>query len=99
MPFFKKGIEYQRNSQAGLTELLEKILGDLGFDIEKKVFDDDMKITKEEAIQTIRNISISCLSPLSEEEIEEGIEEVEREYDDVISFSIAKETIVARKSQ
>ena len=98
MPFFKKGIEYQRNSQAGLTELLETILGELKFDNEKKVFDDDMNITKEEAIQTLRIKSISCLSALSEEEIEEGIEEVEREYDDVISFTITKEMIVDRKS-
>ena len=63
MPFFKKGIEYQRNTQAGLTELLENTLGYLGFDNEKKIFEDGMKITREEAKQTIMNKSISCLLP------------------------------------
>ena len=97
MPFFKKGIEFQRNMQEGLTKILEKILEDLGFKIDKKIINDEMKITKEEAIKYIKNKSISLISALSEEEIEEGIAEVEREYGDVISFRMTREMIIARK--
>ena len=97
MPFFKKGIQYQRDAQEGLTELLENLLKELGFHLDKRIFDEQKDITKSEAIETIKNKSISCLSALSEEDIAEGIEEVEREFDDVITYRVPRELIIASK--
>ena len=98
MPFFKKGIQTRSNMQGGLTELLENLLADLGFHVEKQIFEDDATITKNEAIESIKNRSLSVLSALSDEDIEEGIEEVEREYDDIISYKRIYEMIIAHKS-
>ena len=84
--------------QGGLTELLENLLADLGFHVEKQIFEDDATITKNEAIESIMNRSLSVLSALSDEDIEEGIKEVEREYNDIISYKRIYEMIIAHKS-
>ena len=98
MPFFKKGMEYRSSTQAGITELLENILGDLGFQIEKQVFEDDATISKNDAIESIKNRSLSSLSAMSEEELKEGIEEVERNYGDFIYYKQIWEMIIAQKN-
>ena len=72
-------------------------LGPSSFTMDKRIFDEQKDITKSEAIETIKNKSISCLSALSEEDIAEGIEEVEREFDDVITLRVTRELIIASK--
>ena len=96
-PFFKKGIDTRNSIQAGLTDLLETLLKDLGFSVNIQRFEEHMDITRVEATESIRKKSLSCLSALSSEELAQGISEVERDYDDVIAYKTVWEMIIAQK--
>merc|ERR1711872_1187641 len=96
-PFFRQGIDIRNSIQSGLTDLLENLLKDLAFTVNIKRFEEHMNITKVEAIKSIQNRSLSCLSALSDEEIAKGIAEVEREFDEIIDYKTVWEMIVAQK--
>eukprot|EP00092_Neocalanus_flemingeri_P017532 GFUD01018967.1.p1 GENE.GFUD01018967.1~~GFUD01018967.1.p1 ORF type:complete len:267 (+),score=71.52 GFUD01018967.1:95-895(+) len=99
MPFFKKGILIQRQMNAALDGLLENLLKDLGFQVDKQIIHGDKNMSKDEAIQMIKNRGISGLSVLSDDELKEGIEEVESKYEgcSVIEWKNKREMIIACK--
>jgi len=100
MPFFKKGIDTQNQLNAGVVQLVENVLKDLGFKVDLKLNDVDMKTSKENAIKIIKNRSVSGLSTLSDEEIKEGIEEVDKAYKDgaFIDWTNSRILMLAKKN-
>ena len=81
----------------GLTDLVIEIMTDLGFRVEKKSFAWTMTKTKEEAVQWIRNRSVSSYENLTDEEIEEGVREVLEKPGDIIEMVSEKEIIISCK--
>ena len=73
------------------------IMKDLGFRVEKKTLEWTMTKTKDEAVQWIRNRSVSSYENLTDEEIEEGVREVLEKPGDIIEMASEKEIIIACK--
>jgi len=96
MPYFKKGIDYHNRTHDGLTELIENLLNELGFKVDKKILEDDLEVTKEQAIKLIEDRTLSLLSAFTDEELSEGIEEVKRNHGDVIKYKAIWEMITAK---
>ena len=53
--------------------------------------------TKEEAIAHVKNRSASSWSTLTDEEIEEGIKDVQENFGDIIKYITEMEIIIATK--
>ena len=81
----------------GLTDLLIQIMSDVGFKIEKKTLEWTMTKTKAEAVEYIRNRSVSSWENLTDEELEEGVREVLGKPGDIIEINTEKEIIIACK--
>jgi len=100
-PFFEKGINAQNKLQKGLTEDLSKILKDLGFTVEVFDFCYQLMVQKANAIKFISNRASSVLSMMSDDDIKNGILEVERKYAnvDIIQWNTKRIVIVAWKNE
>jgi len=100
-PFFEKGINAQNKLQKGLTEVLSKILKDLGFTVEVFDFCYQLMVQKANAIKFISNRASSVLSMMSDTDIEAGIAEVKRKYAnvDIIQWNTKRIVLVAWKKE
>lgn len=72
-------------------------MSDIGFKVEKKTFEWTMTKTKDEAVEWIRNRSVSSYENLTDEELEEGVREVLSKPGDIIEMLTEKEIIIASK--
>ena len=72
-------------------------MSDIGFKVEKKTFEWTMTKTKAEAVEWIRNRSVSSYENLTDEELEEGVREVLSKPGDIIEMLTEKEIIIASK--
>ena len=96
-PSFQKALQLHSQHFSGLTDILNKIFHDLGFEVSSKIVSGSGKISKVEVIKNIRNRYTSTLELLSDQEIQEGVEEVERNFPDVIEYEQRREMLIAVK--
>ena len=96
-PTFLKARQLHMLSEKGRSELLQDIFQTLGYKVTTKIVETKATMTKSEAIRNIRNRYTSTLELLSDEEIQAGIEEVERNFPDVIEYDHKREIIIATK--
>ena len=97
-PTFQKARQLHTLSEKGRSELLQDIFHSLGYKVTTKIVEARARMTKAEAIKNIRNRYTSTLELLSDQEIQEGIEEVERKFPDVIEYDHKREIIIAKKN-
>ena len=96
-PSFEKALKLHSQLFSGLTDILVNLLRDLGFEVSSTIVGGKRKISKVEAIDNIRNRYTSTLGLLSDQEIQAGIEEVDRNFGDVIEYEQNREMLIAVK--
>ena len=96
-PTFQKARHLHSLSEEGRSELLLDIFQTLGYEVTTKIVEARARMTKAEAIRNIRNRYTSTLELLTDQEIQEGIEEVEENLPDIIEYEYKREIIIARK--
>ena len=98
IPFFKRGKEVQLEVHQGLTEKLVGIFESLKFKkVEKFAIECHTSKTKDEAIAHIKNRSASSWATLTEDEIEDGVKDVQENFGDIIEYITEMEIIIATK--
>ena len=98
IPFFKRGKEVQLQVHQGLTEKLVGIFESLKFrKVEKFAIVCHTSKTKDEAIAHIKNRSASSWATLTEDEIEDGVKDVQENFGDIIEYITEMEIIIATK--
>jgi len=96
-PFFKKGMATHVKKLGGLSDLLVETLTSIGFKTERATMDQKVVKTKEEAMNYVRNRSVSSWEAFSDKEIEEEVKNIENmECDNIVYFS-QREIIIASK--
>ena len=83
----------------GLSNLLVNTLADVGFDVKTEYIEQKVTKTKQEAVDYIRNRSVSSWANLTDEQIEEGVKELDENYGDIVEYSTEREMIIATKKQ
>ena len=83
----------------GLSNLLVNTLTDVGFDVKTEYIEQKVTKTKQEAVDYIRNRSVSSWANLTDEQIEEGVKELDENYGDIVEYSTEREMIIATKKQ
>ena len=96
-PTFEKARQLHIQSEIGRSELLLDILSSLGYQVKTIIVESQGRMTKTEAVNNIRNRYASTLQLLSDQEIQAGIEEVERNFEEVIEYDYKREIIIAIK--
>ena len=80
-----------------MTDLIIQSMEEAGFSVSKSEVRWTIRKSKEEAVNYIRNRSVSSWEQLTDAEIEEGVAEVLARPGDVVEVKSEKEIIVAVK--
>ena len=96
-PSFEKALELHSQFFSGLSDILVSLFQELGFQVTSTIVTGKGKISKAEAIKNIRARYTSTLELLSDQEIQEGVEEVERNFPEVIEYENQREMMKAVK--
>ena len=83
----------------GLSNLLVTTLSDVGFEVSTEYVEQKVTKTKQEAVDYIRNRSVSSWANLTDEQIEEGVKELNDNYGDTVEYTTEREMIIATKKQ
>ena len=95
--YFERGHELHRQTHDGLTEYVMDLLKGLGMNVEYRTVEQQVTKTKAETIEYIKNRSVSSWEMLTDQEIADGVKEVEEKFGDVITVNGEKEIIIASK--
>jgi len=96
-PFFKKGMTTHVKKLGGLSDLIVNTLKSIGFKTEQVTKDQKVVKTKEEAMNYVRNRSVSSWEAFSDEEIEEEVKNIQNMECDSIEYFTQREMIIASK--
>lgn len=97
-PLFRAALERCERWLAD-PDLLEPALRDCGFEVHRDAVDYVHRLPKEHYVKMVRERYMSVLTTFSEDELEDGIAEMERTYagDDVLEFTDHFDYIVGTK--
>ena len=79
--------------------MLVTTLSDVGFEVSTEYVEQKVTKTKQEAVDYIRNRSVSSWANLTDEQIEEGVKELNDNYGDTVEYTTEREMIIATKKQ
>ena len=96
-PSFEKALKLHSQFFSGLSDILVSLFQELGFQVTSTIVTGKGKISKAEAIKNIRARYTSTLELLSDQEIQDGVEEVERNFPEVIEYENQREMMIAVK--
>ena len=96
-PSFEKALMLHSQFFSGLSDILVSLFQEPGYEVTSTIVTGKGKITKAEAIKNIRARYTSTLELLSDQEIQDGVEEVERNFPEVIEYENQREMMKAVK--